>query len=329
MLGAALVSRRSGDWRRVLGFAAGVLPGPVAIAWLNAQLVGGAFASGYGTVETLFSLANLPANARHYFGAMAATSPVFAGGLILFVLPWPIWTVPHWRRGGALLAMTALAAVAPYLFYQPFQEWWYLRFLLPAWPALSVAAALAIERVRLSARPSAATALHAAAICAGAVGLSMAHSHGAFAIGAIERRYATVARLVDAHTEPSAVILTSQHSGTVRYYAGRETIRLDVIDPAWVDRAIVWLNGQGRHPYFLVEDWEQPIFERQLRTALAHSTLSGPPLVAWQSGHIAGWVWLYDPLQSAPRTEVVGPELERTQTLVTPPARSMWGPAAR
>jgi hypothetical protein len=76
-----------------------------------------------------------------------------------------------------------------------------------------------------------------------------------------ERRYETIAELVAAQTEPSAMILASIHAGSLRYSAGRVTVRFDILDPDWLDRGAAWLNGHGRHPYVLIEDWEMPVQE--------------------------------------------------------------------
>jgi hypothetical protein len=35
-----------------------------------------------------------------------------------------------------------------------------------------------------------------------------------------------------------------QHSGNIRLYSGRPTIRYDSLDPAWLDRAIDYLRGK-------------------------------------------------------------------------------------
>ena len=45
------------------------------------------------------------------------------------------------------------------------------------------------------------------------------------------------------------MIVASIHAGSLRYYAGRATVRFDILDPAWLDRAAAWLNDRGRHPY--------------------------------------------------------------------------------
>jgi hypothetical protein len=152
-------------------------------------------------------------------------------------------------------------------------------------------------------------------------GIQVAASRGVFSLGSGERRYATIARLVEDNTEPNAVILTCQHSGTALYYAGRDTVRFDVLDPAWLDRAVEWLAGRGRHPYFLIEDWEQPIFETHFRNGNRLGTLSFPPVLVWQSSRNDGYVWLFDPLRRDVATRQPPASIERDQPICAKPAK--------
>ena len=73
-----------------------------------------------------------------------------------------------------------------------------------------------------------------------------------------ERRYADVGTYIHEALPPNAVVLTVQHSGSVRYYGGRMTIRWDLIDRDWTARAAAELERLGLHPYMVIEDWEMP-----------------------------------------------------------------------
>jgi hypothetical protein len=139
----------------------------------------------------------------------------------------------------------------------------------------------------------------------------VAGGRGAFSVGETERRYASVAQLVANATEPDAVILTWHHAGAVRYYTGRDTIRFDLLDPAWLDRAIEWLRTQGRHPYVVIDDWEQPVFDSRFRAGNAFGSLPFPPAWAWQSERVPGFVYIYDPLRRDAITQIPGPNFER------------------
>ena len=132
--------------RRVVLFAAGAVPGGVAIGALQNYLYGSPLRSGYEEFSALFAWANAAPNLKQYPRWLIATqTPIVC---LALAAPW----FPRIRRGGLLLAWVAVVFFC-YLFYVPFgaDDWSYLRFLLPAYPALivlSVASALElIDRV--------------------------------------------------------------------------------------------------------------------------------------------------------------------------------------
>src|SRR6185436_2634936 len=134
----------------------------------------------------------------------------------------------------------------------------------PAWPALCIGTAalissLALPRVRVVAP----VAIAVLGLYTGFVASRLR----VFPDNEGERRYATIAQLVQQATEPSSMILASIHAGPLRYYAGRDTMRFDLLHEEWLDRAVAWLTQQGRHPYILIEDWERPIFEKRFATS--------------------------------------------------------------
>src|SRR5262245_51538295 len=117
-------------------------------------------------------------------------------------------------------------------------------------------------------------------------GLSTARSRFAFDVGRAERRYVDVARFVAARTEPSAVAIAVQHSGTLRMYGGRLTLRFDQLDPAWLDRAIAFLEANGRHPVIVVEDGEAALFTQQFGAANRAGRLDWNPIGSLDDGRV-------------------------------------------
>jgi hypothetical protein len=117
-----------------------------------------------------------------------------------------------------------------------------------------------------------------------------------------ERRYATIAQLVHQATGPDAIILSSIHAGPLRYYAGRDTMRFDLLDEEWLDRSVAWLTEHGRHPYFLIEDWERPIFEQRFAVNNALGRLALSPVLAYRAYEIPGTVYLFDPTRPSATT---------------------------
>src|SRR4029078_2703598 len=99
--------------------------GGIAVAVINLRLYGSAFRSGYDLTDA-FAIANIvPTLARYGRWLIETETPIALGGLV-----WLAWT----RRW--LLATLVAAVWATYLLYVPWDAWWYLRFLLPAWPMM-------------------------------------------------------------------------------------------------------------------------------------------------------------------------------------------------
>lgn len=302
---------RGNGWKRLVLFLAGLAPGVLFMGWLNARLFGSPFASGYGSASALLSTARIGTNLRHYTTWISETSPIVWVGLVAIVagILGPRLD-KHARSAFVLFGLTTITVVGLYLLWEPYPEWWYLRFLLPAWPVILVAVAEPLDVLRTRGRLAAVSVL-AIVIVVSIAGIRVAAARSAFSVGVTERRYASVAQLVANATEPDAVIITWNHAGAVRYYTGRETIRFDLLDPAWLDRAIDWLRTQGRHPYILIEDWEQSIFDTRFRSGNTLGSLPFPPAWAWQSEHVPGFVYIYDPLRRDAITQIPAPNFER------------------
>ena len=135
-----------------------------------------------------------------------------------------------------------------------------MRFLIPAIPVVFL---LAADAVDWAAHRS--PSLRVAAVAAFAVAAAIhaiAFMDAKDILGnrvAEQRRYLDGAVYVDRTLPPEAVVLAMQHSGSVRYYAGRLTMRWDVLDPAWLDRAVTTLGDRGVPVYALIEAWRKPI----------------------------------------------------------------------
>jgi hypothetical protein len=287
----ALASKGGVAW-----FAAGAAPAMVGIAWLNGRLYESSLTSGYGTTGDYYSLAFLSTNARQFATWMAdVETPVVALAALYFVAPrlFP----PPWIRFARLLLGGSLAVVvASYLFYRPFDAWWYLRFLLPMWPLLMLLTAAALEALaRRWLRPVYPFAIAAAVAFLAWHGVHTAASRSAFDLGVGERRYIDVARFIANYTDPDAVIISVQHSGSLRVYAGRLTLRYDLLDPAWLDRTVEYLQSIGRRPYFVLDGAEVDAFSKRFGAASRLGALDWPPLAT-----LGGVASVYDPIDQRP-----------------------------
>jgi hypothetical protein len=167
---------------RVLVFAAPLVAGCAAVAAMNAHLYGSPMSSGYGQLEVLFSVNFFAGNVRNYtFWMVVTQTPIALLGLLAIVVPLPRWLKSRPSiEGRGLLALMMVGVIVTYLFYLNFGEWWYLRFLLPMWPALCVGtASLVTMRAGRTYTRTGVVLL----LCLGAYGLWYAHDAGTFNIG--------------------------------------------------------------------------------------------------------------------------------------------------
>jgi hypothetical protein len=288
-------AQASGRWRVLIDgfvFAVAASTGVIAVAALNQHWYGSALMSGYGGAGSLFAAANIRPNLVQYAAWFAESqTPWPLVGFVALAVPAAVfWPAARDRAGVVMLGAFAFLALMSYLVYGVYDAWWYLRFLLPVWPALMIGFAAVIVAI---ARQRRLFAWMAALVVIGLSTQNMvyARNHSAFRLWKEERRYASVGQVVRAATEPSSVIFAIQHSGSLRRYAGRLTIRFDSVDDGWLDQTIAWLSARGIASYLLVEDWELGRFRDKFRTQQAGSRIAGAPIVEYTGN---GHVLLYD-----------------------------------
>ena len=258
----------TGGVRSFLWFGAGAAPFALVVGFFNAVLYGHPLQSGYGSAVDLFAARYAAANVQNYGRALLETQLGFPliGGLALAVAP------AHLRRVVALaLGLTASVAIV-YLFYKPFPEWWYLRFLLPVLPMM-VALAMA-SLVFATRRPRVVWPVMAIVVVFAVTTEAMGQ---AMDLHRLERRFRTVGMLARDRLPTNAVFITVWNSGSVRYHADREAILWDSMDPASLDLAVAWLSARGLEPYLVVEEWEEPIFRDRFAGHSALADLDWPP----------------------------------------------------
>jgi 4-amino-4-deoxy-L-arabinose transferase-like glycosyltransferase len=252
----------------VVAFLAAFAPSLVAIALLNRDLYGSPWRSGYGTLRQLYALGNVVPNLTQFVGWLAeARSLYILIGTAAAIVVWPRINRADRAPGATRFLLGGFVAIIwlSYLLYAPFDAWWYLRFLLPIWPVSIVLAAALVAglfaRMRL---PAPSAWLVAVAVVIAVFGYRSHATREALGQQG-EQKYAQAGRHVASATPPRAAVLAMQHSGSVRYYGGRLTIRYDMLDPEWLDRAVDVLMTLGYHPFVLLEDWEAKSFRRRFQ----------------------------------------------------------------
>jgi hypothetical protein len=286
-------------------FAAALVPAAGAIAILNWRLYGSPLISGYGDIESAYATAHIAANARRYGNWLVMTqTPLIGLAAIGLLAPGLTRSSILERRASLLFLVFTLVIAASYLPFAVFDDWWFLRFFLPAFPLLLVSMTASILWC-LAYVPVAARVLTFVALGAFLVvhELRFAIDAGLMRVQRDERRYVAVARFIESATPPNAVFLSLQHAGSVRHYAGRLTVRFDRIATD-LDAALVSLERAGWRPYILLEDWEEPQFTRQFGSSSEAGRLAWRPYARLSE---PGGANIYDPRQisDAPAHELV------------------------
>ena len=122
-----------------------------------------------------------------------------------------------------------------------------------------------------------------------------------------ERKYAAAADYVARRLPQKAAILSMLHSGSVRYYSGRATLRVDLIPPSQLDSTLGALTASGYRPYFLLEPFEVAQFQERYAGHSALAPLDWPPAALLRESRVR----IYDPADRQslagrpPLTEIV------------------------
>ena len=93
----------------------------------------------------------------------------------------------------------------------------------------------------------------------------------------LERRFRLAAEVARDRLPANAVYLSVWESGSLRFHAGREAIVWDSLEPASLESVLSWLASQGREPFLVLEDWEEPIFRTRFSAHSPIGRLDWPP----------------------------------------------------
>lgn len=258
LLEVVLANRGPHWWRRAMMFCVPLAPVAVAMAALNTYYFGAPSSSGYGAASELYAWENVWPNLKLYGGwlleseswgvfvAAIPLTPVLARGVDRAVI-----------RGCVLMSAATLAC---YVSYFQFDVWWYLRFLLPAAGAFAVLIAAGFASIARSLRRPYGHAVAAVGLAFFvAARVSFGEDRGSFGSEREgERRYVDVGGFVDANLPLNAAIFSMQHSGGIRFYSGRLTLRYDWVQKDWAKDVPAAVERAGYHPFLIIDDWEAP-----------------------------------------------------------------------
>ena len=256
-------------------FLAAAIPFGLLVLWLNNSLYGNPLRTGYGDLGHLFSLSAFSVNISRYFGWLIETHTPFP--LLAFAAP---FAAPREQRAHVALAIgLILATCIIYFLYTPFEDWSFLRFLLPAITLMIVLASV-VSVHTLTRVLSSRLCVFASVVLTVALGIFLvrtAEDRLAFNMKYLERRYRSAGLVVRDRLPANAVVLSVWDSGAVRFHGRKEALVWAGLDPAWLNRSIAWLDAHGRTPYILVESWEEPQFRSRFSNHSDIGNLDWPP----------------------------------------------------
>ncbi len=250
--------------RRVLLVALGSLPGIAVWMAINRVAYGAPLTSGYGAIGDEFHTALILGTLKYYVRWL----PLLLSPLV-FAAPALVGLYRLIPRVCAVLLSWALAYLAFFSAYRwTHEQWWFLRFLLPAAPALIVAGlvvahfwfGLVRERYPKSVRRVLPLLLLAAAMS-----VEMRQSgplREAWSIGHGERKYGRVAAWLNAHVPADSAIVLSQASGALFYFSHFTLLRYEEMNPSVSMRVGAAAQAQHRPLYAVLFPFEAEILKK-------------------------------------------------------------------
>jgi len=280
-------------WRAFALFSLGGAPLVLATAAANTVLYGGPLSSGYGNLAHYYSWQFGWRNLANYSRWTWQTETPF---VLLGAVPLLLGVRDKQGRAARMFIVAFVVGIwLSYLFYTPFDAWWFLRFLLPAFPVIVVAAAwgfaLVVGRLRDPLARSVISLVVVTLVLSFRYGFVRSELLGHWREGV---PFTSVGAYIHRALPANAIIITNLHSGSARYYGQRMTMRWDFLAPEWWPRAANVLFERGYRPYVLLTGDE----EERFRERFGLSSRAGELGTLVATFNWAPSSRLYDPLRS-------------------------------
>lgn len=236
-------------WRPLAAAAAGGLPGALLLLATNAHLFGSPWQMGYGSIFEAFAGSYFRPTLLHFAKWLGALMPgiILALAAISCGLP----RIP--RRERLALALWFFVPVIFYAFYEVSgQVWWCLRFILPAVPALLLAAVVTLDHFLAPHRRSLAITAAAVAIWAITLSVLWTREFHTLLTKTYEHAYAEVGTWSRTHLPANAVVLTNADSGSLYYYTPFPILRWDQVSVAEFSAQAAHFARAGRPLYLVI-----------------------------------------------------------------------------
>jgi hypothetical protein len=259
-LSAARGANRQQRLVRLLTVALGIAAGAVLVAAFQTAYYGSPTASGYGRLSDLFALRHWRVNVVQFTRWLFETHPVV---VLVAAAAGVAWSLRPGASPASRLVLLPALVFACYALYLPFDNWTYLRFLLPAFPAMMLFAAVGIREAADRLRQPMASYVFALMVawCALA-GVHEARVRSVFANAASVERFRSISFDVARIIPPQSVVITREFSGSLQYYAHLDTLRWDWLDGPGLAQAVTTLRSRDRQVFALLDlRSEAPEFE--------------------------------------------------------------------
>ena len=247
------------DWRLWWRGAIGGIPGVAFDLWYNHTMYGNALTTGYGSLSDLFQKAYFVPAVKNYAVSLPHVLPF--GIVALLLLPFLPWRT-RLREVGACVAWLS-AFVGVYAFYQYTPEyWWYLRFLLPVFPAFIALGVLGLSAVidRWSTtRRTIAEAVTIAVVVVGSLLISISwcrRNHVLF-FPLEQRPHVEIPIWAKAHLPKDAVVMCFHLSSGFYFYSDFTIVRSDQFTPETFHRFHAAVTKTHRPVFAFIFDFQR------------------------------------------------------------------------
>jgi hypothetical protein len=232
---------------RLLLYGIGPVAAGLVVAGLNRYWYGSATASGYGALAgELFQWGFLWPNIVNYSRSIIQTQ---TPAIVLALL------APLFVRNPLVTTYALFVGVMYlcYAVYLPMEAWWGLRFFLPVFPIVLVFLGVTIVHgTRLI--PLGPHVLLPVIIAVLIVAQMRAFIRDTNVLDSTgEQRFAQIGRYIADALPTDAVVFAVMHSGSVKFYSGRVTVRFDALQPGRFTTVAREFQRRG-HPVFILLD---------------------------------------------------------------------------
>ena len=259
LLAVPVVLALGTQWRSYLWVGLGGLPGALLLAGYNRQVYGSPFVTGYGEVWSAFSWEYV----AHNLGFFARWIPGLLSPVVLMALGVPFLRAVR-RREFYVLGAWAVMLIGFYAFYYHSGEtWWYLRFIIPAFPILILFALAVLQSLTATVprRRIIGSVLLAASL---AWEISLTYRLELLHNKSGEAAYPNAAAWARTNLPANAAIFCMQVSGAFYYYTDFLLVRWDQVQPSDMVPLFQTLHEQHRPVYAVLYGFEEPGAMKQM-----------------------------------------------------------------